>query len=104
MCIHSCGLRTLVALLLTLMNSPSRKANKRSLAKHLAGDFFLIDYDQQKNTPLLVGGVSLSLEVQALLDSLDAILGFLQAGLIVGSTLEVGILDLAIELDLRLGT
>ena len=46
----------------------------------------------------------LLLEIQALLDGLNLLLGSLRAALVVGSTLEAGILDLSIELDLGLST
>ncbi len=44
------------------------------------------------------------LEIQALLDGLNLLLGSLRAALVVGSTLEAGILDLSIEHDLGLST
>ena len=46
----------------------------------------------------------LVLEIQALLDGLNLLLGSLRAALVVGSTLEDGILDLSIELDFGLST
>ena len=42
------------------------------------------------------------LEIQALLDSFNLLLSILEATLIVVGTLETGILDLSVELDLRL--
>ena len=44
------------------------------------------------------------LEIQALLQGLDLLLGILRAALVVVGALEGRILDLAVELDLRLST
>ena len=49
-------------------------------------------------------GAIIRLEVQALLDSLDLLLGSLGAALVIGSALKAGILHLGIELNLWLGT
>ena len=43
------------------------------------------------------------LQIQALLDGFNLCLGLLRAGFVIGSALELGVLDLGIELDLRLG-
>ena len=48
--------------------------------------------------------IAYRLEVQALLDGLNLLLSSLRATLVVGSTSETGILDLRVELNLRLGT
>ena len=59
--------------------------------------------DYKKSSPPL-GGDVLFLEIQIFLQRFDLSLSLLDAGLVVGGTLESRILHLSIELDLRLST